>query len=142
MAKKQRIDWIWSQDQIERSGMETDSWVALNELIERWNELDLTEEQARSVYQAFSELAQGHALLPEESEEVWVEAIRGSVHTGDTVRVLHNAFEGQLGEYHNGRVGRVTAVRSGQVFFRSTDDLTPHIDGAHYDFDKLQKRVA
>jgi hypothetical protein len=136
-----KIDHAWAQEQLEKVGIDKDTWVKLNELIETWNDQEFDDAKADAALEFFAELAQGHSLLPEESEEVWMEAIRGSVHTGDVVRVLHDAYEGRMGQYHNGRIGKVVGVRNGMIFFRSTDDIHPQIDGASYPFDKLQLRV-
>lgn len=135
------IDTDWAKDQFDRAGIHPNVQAAVLALIEKWEELDVLPEQTPEILETFLEIAQNHALLPGESEETWIEGFNGLFRTGDIVRVRHDAFEGSNGAYHNGRVGKVLAVRSGQVIFRSTDGRQPFIDGAHYQADKLEKRV-
>jgi hypothetical protein len=40
---------------------------------------------------------------------------------------------------HNGRRGRVVAVRYGDVIFNSTDNKKPLLEGAHYPPNFLEK---
>ena len=55
---------------------------------------------------------------------------------------MHDAYEGDLGRVHNGRRGKVVAVRYGDVIFKSTDGKSPVLDGAHYTPYKLEKLVS
>jgi hypothetical protein len=65
----------------------------------------------------------------------------GQLVVGDEVRVLANAFTDKVGVAHNGRRGRVVAIRYGDVIFKSTDDKEPLLDGTHYSPYKLEKRI-
>jgi hypothetical protein len=65
----------------------------------------------------------------------------GQIKVADVVRVKPDAFDGELGETHNGREGVIVAIRSGDVIFRSTDDKKPLLDGTHYSPYHLQKRI-
>lgn len=137
------IDTNWVRDQIIKARVRKNIGNAVLHLLESWEDLDivLDEKDTLETFSLVEKAVLGHAFLPEESEEVWIEARAGFVHTGDIVRVRHDAFTGPAGRYHNGRRGRVTAVRSGDIIFRSEDELKPFIDGAHYSADKLEKKV-
>jgi hypothetical protein len=56
------------------------------------------------------------------------------------VRVKSDAFRGDIGPMHNSRVGKVIAVRYGDVIINSTDGKTPELKGVHYSPYKLEKR--
>ena len=60
---------------------------------------------------------------------------------GDEVRVKSNAYDGDTGVMHNGRRGKVVAVRYGDIIFKSNDNKEPVLDGTHYTPYQLQKRV-
>jgi len=138
---KNTVDTNWVQEQLDFANTGEDVADAVTALFEAWEGLDLSPEQQLEALDKFRELAQGHSLLKDETDETWVDALPGFVHASDVVRVKHDAFAGELGTLHNGRVGKVVGVRSGFVFFRSTDEKTPFIDGARYAFDKLERRV-
>lgn len=75
-----------------------------------------------------------------EPDEYWEEARPGFFRVGDIIRVKADAFPGKTGEVHNGRVGRIVAVRRGDIIMRSTDGIEPLIDGAHYSAHSMEKR--
>jgi hypothetical protein len=91
----------------------------------------------------FSKLALGTVLVQPEvaSNEVWIPALPGQLVVGDEVRVLANAFSDSVGVSHNGRRGRVVAIRYGDVIFKSTDGKEPVLEGTHYSPYKLEKRI-
>lgn len=134
------VDIIWAKDQMKRAEIHPKVQEAVLDLLAAWEEEDVLEAQIPDIIKTFAELAQNHALLPDK-EETWIEGFPGAFRTGDTVRVRHDAYDGDMGSYHNGRVGRVLGVRSGSIVFRSTDDVKPFLDGVHYSADKLEKRV-
>lgn len=111
-------------------------------LLEFWDkEVGLTESDAKEAMRIFSKLAFNHALVETSKDEVWIKAQRGQVSVGDIVRVSFDAFEGELGTIHNGRLGTIVAIRSGDVIFNSNDLKEPVIDGGHYKPEKLEKRI-
>jgi hypothetical protein len=113
-------------------------------LLETWAGAgDLSPALAKEAAEVFSKLALNHALLePKQNvEEVWVPAMPGQLTVGDEVRVLADAFQDQSGTIHNGRRGKITALRYGDVIFKSTDGKEPLLDGAHYSPYKLEKRI-
>lgn len=139
---KNSVDTNWTQEQLDFANTGEDVADAVTALLEAWEGVDLAPGQRAEALEKFRELAQGHSLLKDETDEVWVDVLHGFVHTGDIVRVRHDAFEDELGTLHNGRVGKVVGVRGGLIYFRSTDEKTPFIDGARYSAEKLERRVS
>jgi hypothetical protein len=115
---------------------------AVMKLLEDWEKLKLTDNMASETIATFSRLAKGEAFVEENSEEKWIPAQPGQLTVGDEVRVLADAFDGKLAAVHNGRRGRIVAIRYGDVIMKTTDDKEPVLDGAHYSPYKLEKRVA
>jgi hypothetical protein len=141
-VSKNVVDANWVNEQFASANVDEHVQEVVLALLENgWDGLNVDEDKLQDIFDTFITLAQGHALLKNETEESWIPVERGFVHRGDVVRVRHDAFDGKAGQYHNGRVGKVVAVRSGDIVFRSTDDGTPLIDGARYSPDKLQRRV-
>jgi PHP family Zn ribbon phosphoesterase len=87
-------------------------------------------------------LMRNTAAFDNQGNEIWEPGMPGFIRVGDEVRVLANAFEGELGQLHNGRRGRVVAVRSGDVIVKTTDGREPVLDGSHYSPYKVEKLVA
>ena len=81
------------------------------------------------------------APLPKVGDDAWEGARRGFLVLGDTIRVKADAFEGHKGKTYNGRVGRVVAIRNGQVFLTSTDGIEPPINGDPFRIEDLERRV-
>jgi hypothetical protein len=134
-------DYDWVKQQLGKARVTQTSGDAVLKLLEYWDTLSIPEAAHKETLETFRELALSHALVPEADEEVWVQAQPGFVQKGDEVRILPNAFEGEAGKIHNGRRGKVVAVRYGDIIVRSTDGLEPFLDGTHYPPYKLQKRV-
>jgi len=103
--------------------------------------MKLSDNQTKDVIDLFSRLALGHSIVPEKPDELWVDAQPGSILVGDEVRVKADAYDGSTGAMHNGRRGKVVGVRYGDIIFKSMDDKTPVLDGAHYTPHLLQKRI-
>jgi hypothetical protein len=89
----------------------------------------------------FTKLAVNHSILPDKPDEVWTDAQPGAILVGDEVRVKSDAYDGDTGVIHNGRRGKVVAVRYGDIIFKSNDGKMPVLDGTHYTPYQLQKRV-
>lgn len=67
----------------------------------------------------------------------------GRLVVGDEVLVREDAFSGELAPIHNGRRGRIVAIRYGDIIVNSTDDMQPSLVGTHYSpyhLLKLEKR--
>ena len=136
-----KVDYEWVETQLEQSHLPEDIGDAVVTLLETWETIDLDDAKTMDIIDAFVSLVQGHSIVPDHPDETWIEARMGFVHAGDRVRVKHNAFSGDAGKIHNGRLGKVSAVRSGDVIIRSTDNREPFLDGVHYPAYKLEVRV-
>jgi hypothetical protein len=107
-----------------------------------WDDLNLADsKESADVVSVFTKLAVGHALVVDDKSDVWTPAMPGKLKVGDTVRVKFDAFSGDLGRLHNGRIGVITAIRYGDIIVRTTDGKKPQINGAHYSPFHLEKRV-
>lgn len=134
----------WVRQQMQDAKVKVGSGKLVLKLIETWTGAgDLSPALAKEAIEVFSKLALGHALTEPAvaQDEVWVPAMPGQLTVGDEVRVLPNAFDGALGQTHNGRRGRISALRYGDVIMKSTDGKEPLIDGAHYSPYNLEKRI-
>ena len=137
------INREWVIEQLEAAKVKVGSGKAILKLLEAWAEIPkLSENMTEEVLNVFPKLARGHVLKVEENENdyIWSDLQPGQITVGDVVRVKADAFDGNLGAMHNGRRGKVVAVRYGDVIFRSTDDRDPVLDGVHYSPYKLEKR--
>lgn len=140
------VDRDWAIAQLDGAGI-TDPLVRteVGLIIEAWEGIETTvdPEAAAEAFAIAAKLALGHSLSTpaEETEEVWVDIIPGQVKVADTVRVRAEAFEGKTGQMHNGRVGRIVAIRNGNIIVKSTDGKNPILDGVHYSPYNLEKRV-
>lgn len=132
----------WVKQQFEEARVKLPVGKAVLKLLEFWEkEVKLSKADSEEALTILSKLVFGHSLVPENKEQIWVPAQRGQISVGDRVRVVFNAFDGQLGQLHNGRSGVIVAIRSGDVIFKSNDGLEPVIDGAHYKPEHLEKRL-
>ena len=136
-----QVNYEWVKDQFTEAKVRVGVGKAVLKMLETWETLELTPEQARQALEILQDLGMGHSLVLVAKDEVWVDARRGDLAIGDRVRVMHDAFDGDLGAIHNGRQGVITAIRSGDIIVKSTDGKRPTIDGIHYQPEKLQKRI-
>jgi len=135
------VDFEWVRQQFIESKTKIVVGLAVMKLLETWQEIDLTPDQAKEVFEILGSLAQGHAIAASKPDEVWVGARRGDLKVGDEVRVKRDAYSGELGTLHNGRRGKIIAIRSGDIIIRTLDNKSPSLDGVHYAPDQLEKRI-
>lgn len=135
------VNYDWVRLQMQESRVKVGAGNAILKLLKTWEELKLSEPQMKEVIHYFSKLALTHSIVPEAPEEKWVDAQPGSIKVGDEVRVKDDAYDGKTGTIHNGRRGRVVAVRYGDIIFKSNDNKEPVLDGTHYAPYQLQKRI-
>lgn len=135
-----KINMEWVREQFQSAHVKVAPGTAVITLLEHWAKIDITDEHAKEAVAIFAQVALGHSLVEENAEEVWMPAQPGFINVGDEVRVLANAFDGELGPAHNGRRGKVVAVRHGDVVFMSTDGKEPPLESTHYSPYKLEKR--
>jgi len=95
------------------------------------------------VVRTFTQLASGLPLVAQdEPDAVWRPITQsGQVHSRDLVRVRLDAYTDEAGRFHNGRHGRVIAVRYGDVVVRYEDGRQPPFDGVHHPPTALEKRI-
>lgn len=133
------IDWVSSQ--LKGAKVKKSVGNTVIKMLQAFEQIDEKDEFKAEAVSIFSKLALGHTIIPESGEEQWIPVRPGSIKVADEVRVRSDAFNGELGVAHNGRRGIVVGVRYGDVVINSTDDKTPHLKGAHYPPDKLEKLV-
>jgi phosphoribosyl-ATP pyrophosphohydrolase len=135
------VDMEWIKNQLQNAKVKKMVGDSVIKLLQTWEEVKITEKLEQEAIEVFYKLANNQALVKESKEEVWTSVIPGQVKVADEVRVKLDAFTGELGRLHNGRRGRVVAVRYGDVIIKSTDGKEPLLDGAHYSPYKLDKLV-
>jgi hypothetical protein len=138
-----KVNFEWVRQQMQDAKVRVAPGVALLALLEAWNDIDkLTQEQAKEAVEMFSKLALGSNIFEEvKQDEIWIPALPGQLTVGDEVRVLKDAFSDTTGVMHNGRRGKIIAIRYGDVIFKSTDGKEPDLSGVHYSPYKLEKRI-
>ena len=136
------IDMGWAKSQLEQSRVSIGVGNSVVKLLEVWLELNHEDKENGKVLEIFSKLSCSIAVHDSPSNEVWEPARPGFIRVGDEIRVMADAFEGELGQLHNGRRGRVVAVRYGDIIVKTTDGKQPVLDGSHYSPYKLEKLVA
>jgi cation transport ATPase len=136
------VDYEWVKQQLTLAKAKVKIGNAILKLLEVWETIpDMDERSTAEIFDMLGKLTQNHALVEEESDGVWVQAMAGQLIVGDRVRVKTSAFTGIDGKIYNGRVGRIVAVRTGRIVFRSTDEKVPLIDGTHFFPEALEKRI-
>lgn len=135
------VNYDWVREQLQAVRAKVNVGKAVLALLETWEAQKLTEKSEEEVIEIFSRLALSNSLVPDAPEETWVPAQPGFIKVGDEIRVKHDAYKGKLGVLHNGRRGKVTAVRYGDIIMRSTDDKEPFLDGTHHSPQALEKRI-
>jgi hypothetical protein len=136
------INFDWVRQQMQDAKVKIGTGNALLALLETWNTQNLSDNQVKETIEYFSKLAAGVNIHEDKLvDEVWVPAMPGQLTVGDEVRVLSDAFSDKAGVSHNGRRGKIIAIRYGDVIFKSTDGKDPVLEGTHYSPYKLEKRV-
>lgn len=138
------IDIDWVKEQMTKAKVRQSAGTSVLRLMDLWNEMNHTPESAKDAIDIFSKLALGIAIAPTEIDELkgtWIAAQPGQIKVADVVRVHLDAFTGELGSIHNGRVGKVVGVRYGDIIVKTIDDRDPLLDGAHYSPHMLDKLI-
>lgn len=135
------LDMKWVKEQLQAARVRKPVGDATIKLIELFDSIELTEEHQSKTIEMFSLLAKGHTFVKDKKDEVWIPVRPGDIRVTEKVRVRFDAFGGELGMIHNGRLGVVVGVRYGDVIIKTTDGKEPVLDGAHYPPDKLEKLV-
>lgn len=135
------VNYDWVRQQMQEARIKVGVGNAILKLLKTWETLNLSSAQMKELMQYFPSLAMTHSIVPEPVEEKWIDAQPGAISVGDEVRVKADAYDGSTGVMHNGRRGRVVAVRYGDIIFKSNDGKEPLLDGTHYAPYQLQKRI-
>ncbi len=138
------VNFEWVKQQLQEAKAKVGSGNAVLNLLETWSkEVKLSPNLAKEAIEIFSKLALNEALTTPQvdKDEIWVPARPGDLVVGDEVRVATNAFKDSTGAIHNGRRGKIIAIRYGDVIFKSTDGKQPDLEGVHYAPERLEKRV-
>lgn len=138
---------FWADKQLERvQGLKEPETEALLDLLEAFWELENYFSDIGKALSLFGSLAANRALLDEDlgNDEAakwrWVQAKPGQIVVRDVVRVKADAYSGAEGQYHNGRIGRIVAIRSGDVHvFYEDDGPRPEMAVRHSPY-SLEKR--
>lgn len=136
------IDMTWVRSQLENAKVSIPVGESVLALIDTWAKTEHADSSSDQVLELFSKLCKSNSLVSTPENEVWQPAGPGFIRVGDEVRVMADAFEGDLGQIHNGRRGRVVAVRYGDIIIKTTDGKEPVLDGSHYSPYKLEKLVS
>lgn len=140
-VKMQHVNLDWASAQMADAKVKKGVGKSVMALLEAWQKLTHSEKDSQEVVDLFSRLSLSKALVEENPDQVWVDARPGFIAVGDVVRIKQDAYTGAAGVMHNGRLGKVVAVRYGDVIFRSTDGKQPFLDGTHHSPYKLEKRI-
>lgn len=138
------VNFEWVRQQLEEAKAKVGSGNAVIRLLETWEQISkISPAMAEEAIQIFSKLALGKPVFtPDDpADEVWIPLQPGNIVVGDEVRVLSDAFSDKTGIMHNGRRGKVIAIRYGDVIFKATDGKSPELNGVHYSPYKLEKKV-
>jgi hypothetical protein len=135
------VNYDWVRLQMQEAKVKVGVGNAILKLLKTWEDLKRSETQMKEVVETFPSLALNHSIIPQPKDEKWTDAQPGAIKVGDEVRVKDDAYTGSTGTMHNGRRGRVVAVRYGDIIFKSNDNKEPVLDGTHYAPYQLQKRV-
>lgn len=135
------VDYQWVREQLQSRQTKVGVGNTVLDLLAAWEKGKHSSKQNKEVIELFTKLAQNIPLIEDASNETWVPAQPGNIVVGDVVRVKIDAFTDDTGRIHNGRKGKVVAVRYGDVIFKSTDEKTPLLDGVHYSPYVLEKRI-
>ncbi|WJZ48544.1 hypothetical protein [Actinomycetia phage DSL-LC01] len=136
-----KVDFEWVRSQMQDAKVRIGTGKAVLKLLEAWNDIPISDKMSKDAIEVFSNLALTKSIVEDQSDDVWIEARPGALQVGDIVKVRHDAYEGEPGVIHNGRKGKITGIRYGDIVVRTTDDKVPFIDGAHHSPHKLLKKV-
>lgn len=133
-----KFDREWALDQLAAAQVNLPLGNGVVKLLDAWNALP-DKVQNEETLKVFLALARGEVIAP--SDDDWVAADAGfTLATGQIVRIAPDAFKGNLGRMHNGRLVKVVARRWGDIIVDSVDGKNPELRGAHYPPNVIQVR--
>jgi len=132
----------WAHSQMEEAKVAQPIETAVLRLLEVWWTQNHTNESRTLTLDTFNRLARGWTLvLADPVEERWVQAKPGMIVRSNIVRVKSDAYQGDAGEVHNGRRGRVVAIRYGDIIVKYEDGKHPAFEGVHHSPHVLEKLI-
>lgn len=137
--EKIKNDWV--NEQLAQAKVPVAVGVAVKSLLDAWNKCAHLDRHGQHVLTVFNKLVVNEALVLDSSDEQWISAQPGAIKVGDTVRVRSNAYAAEAGLLHNGRKGRVIAIRYGDIIIRTIDNIEPSLSSAHHSPHHLEKLV-
>jgi hypothetical protein len=135
------IDRAWILEQFDAAKVRVGVGKAVLKLLDQWEKIELAEQAEKDAISIFARVALNQSLVEIPKDEVWGPAQPGFIRVGDEVRVANDAFTNELGRLHNGRRGKVVAIRHGDIIINSTDGKEPRLESTHYSPYKLEKRI-
>jgi hypothetical protein len=142
------VDMNWVKQQLTNNKTKRVVGDTVIKLLSTWSEVksvdpdpDKNQASLNEIVELFSKLALGHALIKENKNINWTPAQAGALVIADEVRVKWNAFDGEKGKTHNGRVGKIVSIRYGDIIVKTTDGKEPMLEGFHYTPQQLEKRI-
>lgn len=136
-----KVSLKWAAEQLKLAEVPENVAEPVLILLDELNDAKADEPTYETIISIFASLALSRPIYEPAPEAEWRTVQRGFIRVSDIVRIKPDAFEGTAGEQQNGRVGRVVAIRSGNILVSTTDNREPKIESHHYDPEKLDKRV-
>lgn len=132
----------WARQQMDELEYDQSIRTAVLRLLEVWWTMNHSDASRDLTLSTFESLARGQSLVQDSEDEVWEQAKPGGIFVRDEIRVRRDAYsDQQTGRAHNGRRGRVVAIRHGDVIVNYTDGRTPPGQGVHHSPHALERRV-
>jgi hypothetical protein len=121
----------WAKEQMERASVPDEFQEMITRLLKMYWFFEqndgLDDATMYKIRHTFNELSQGHALVDDDPDSVWVQAKPGNLVIRDRVRVRVDAYTAATGQVHNGREGDVVAIRHGDIHVRyDNGDIARH----------------
>lgn len=131
-----RVDWAWVDEQLAAvgyTGTGRTRVIDVLTVLESGEYRSSEREEVIKILDMAKNLFLGTAIAepePDILEGTWAQAERGYIVKKDVVRVKPEAYVGEAGVRHNGKVGRVTAVKGDHVYViyegETIDDTVSH----------------
>lgn len=132
----------WENEQMKLARLSPDDRAVVRRLLDAYYRNPLEVRNRQAIMETFAKLSDGEALVvPDLPTERWEAANPGRLHQRDTVRVRFDAYKDDAGRMHNGRRGRVIAVRYGDIVVRYEDGRQPPFDAVHHPPAKLERLI-
>ncbi len=134
------IDFDKLHEQLKLSKTSPTVIRAVKTLGEAFNSADISDEDLDEILSKFDKLARGHLLVEPEPDARWLSGAARTPGVGQTVRVPLTQYQDRRSTL-NGRVGRVVAVRYGDVIVNTTDDGEPY-EGLRFRPHELEIKIS